>query len=176
MISCIVSYTYMQCSLFFLPIHPNVDDMKHSSWGCQHESFCSLIWAGAKTINWPYPLGWFKKLLKVTKSYTLLLEHVYLFYMRWHDMKPSSWGCQRKSLCSLIWAGAKTITWKLDTSWGFTPAHQWGPLEQCLLTLAGALTPAPLGGALYLNSDLYLGSSNTVPRLHTLISVRLGIG
>ena len=104
--------------------------MKHSSWGCQHESFCSLIWAGAKTINWPYPLGWFKKLLKVTKSYTLLLEHVCLFYMRWHDMKHSSWGCQHESLfaCSLIWTRAKTVNWQLDTSRGFTPAPPVGTI------------------------------------------------
>ena len=100
---------------FFLPIHPNVDDMKHSSWGCQHESFCSLIWAGAKTINWPHPLGWFKKFQKVILFY--LNMFVCLFYMRWQDMKHSSWGCQHESFCSLIWAGAKTINWPHQLGW-----------------------------------------------------------
>ena len=100
---------------FFLPIHPNVDDMKHSSWGCQHESFCSLIWAGAKTINWPHPLGWFKKLQKVILFY--LNVFVCLFYMRWQDMKHSPWGYQHESFCSLIWAGAKTINWPYQLGW-----------------------------------------------------------
>ena len=106
MISCIVSYT---CNAVFFSAHSS-----QCRW---HET---LILRMSTRIFLQLDLGWSKNhqlatstrvIQKVTESYTLLLEHVCLFYMRWHDMKHSSWGCQHESFCSLIWVGAKTINW-----------------------------------------------------------------
>ena len=108
MISCIVSYT---CNAVFFSAHSS-----QCRW---HET---LILRMSTRIFLQLDLGWSKNhqlatstrvIQKVTESYTLLLEHVCLFYMRWH----SSWGCQHESFCSLIWAGAKTINWPHPLGW-----------------------------------------------------------